>query len=67
MKWIVRLSGIASVLEELSHSLNGPAAWEDPRLRHLADYYRVVNIGGSGSGDIRKWPPSIYSSSIRPA
>ena len=41
-------------------------AWEHPLLRDLADYYRIVNIAGSGKGYTRMWPSSIYSETIRP-
>ena len=40
-------------------------AWEDPALRGLADYYRVANIAGSGSGGMRMWPSTIYGDEIR--
>jgi hypothetical protein len=41
-------------------------AWENATLRSLADYYRVTNIAGSGSGQMRRWPVAIYSEAIRP-
>jgi hypothetical protein len=41
-------------------------AWEDTSLRDLADYYRIVNIAGSGKGNMRMWPSSIYTEEIRP-
>jgi hypothetical protein len=41
-------------------------AWENPSLRDLADYYRIVNLEGSGQGYMRIWPSSIYSEEIRP-
>ena len=41
-------------------------AWEDPSLRNLADYYRLVGLAGSGEGNFRPWPSSIYSESVRP-
>jgi hypothetical protein len=40
-------------------------AWENSELRDLADYYRVAKIAGSGSGDMRLWPSSIYSDEVR--
>jgi hypothetical protein len=40
-------------------------AWENPSLRDLADYYRLTNIAGSGKGNMRIWPSSIYSDEIR--
>jgi len=45
--------------------LSQKLAWEDPSLRDLADYYRLVNISGSGKGWMRTWPSSIYSGEIR--
>ena len=49
----------------ISH-LTLKVAWEDDSLRDLADYYRIVNIAGSGKGYMRMWPSSIYSEEIRP-
>ena len=46
-------------------SLTSKLAWEDPRLRDIADYYRVVGLGGVGQGPMREWPISIYSEDIR--
>lgn len=40
-------------------------AWENPALRHLADYYRLVNIAGSARGAMRMWPIEIYSGEVR--
>jgi len=40
-------------------------AWEDPTCRDLADYYRLANLAGSGSGEQRLWPGTIYSNEIR--
>lgn len=45
--------------------LSQKLAWENPSLRGLADYYRMANIAGSGSGGMRMWPSSIYSDEIR--
>jgi len=36
-------------------------AWEDPTLRNFADYYRLANLGGNASGNMREWPMSVYS------
>lgn len=52
---------IGALINYLSQKL----AWEDPSIRQLADYYRVSNLGGGGSGNQRRWPPSIYSEIIR--
>jgi len=40
-------------------------AWEDPSLRGLADYYRMVKVGGGGSGRQRRWPGTVYGDQIR--
>lgn len=40
-------------------------AWEEPRLRGLADYYRAVDMTGPGGGPVRIWPTSIYSDEVR--
>ncbi|MDH4394720.1 MAG: hypothetical protein QE278_03485 [Limnobacter sp.] len=45
--------------------LSQKMAWDEPSFRDLADYYRITNIGGSGAGQVRKWPASIYSEEIR--
>jgi hypothetical protein len=50
----------------LIHYLSQKLAWEDSTIRQLADYYRVTNIAGSGSGSHRRWPASIYSDRVRP-
>ena len=40
-------------------------AWENSGLRDLADYYRLAKLDGTGEGDGRRWPSSIYSDEIR--
>lgn len=30
--------------------------WEDINTRNLADYFRLVNLAGSGRGNMRMWP-----------
>jgi len=45
--------------------LSQKLAWENTSLRDLADYYRIVNIAGSGMGYMRMWPSSIYSEEVR--
>ena len=40
-------------------------AREDPRLRDIADYYRLTGLLGSGEGRMREWPTSIYSEKVR--
>jgi hypothetical protein len=36
-----------------------------PAMRQLEEYFRKVNLGGSGEGRMRKWPIDIYSQGIR--
>ena len=40
-------------------------AWNHPDMRSLADYIRLANLSGSGAGDMRLWPTSIYSDEVR--
>jgi hypothetical protein len=58
---VEQFTPIGVLISYLSQKL----AWEDPAFRDLADYYRITNIAGSGSGHMRKWPASIYSDEIR--
>jgi hypothetical protein len=46
--------------------LSQKLAWEDVLIRDLADYYRITNIAGAGTGTTRSWPSTIYSEDIRP-
>jgi hypothetical protein len=47
-------------------SLFAKIGWENSNLRSLADYYRLVNIGGSGSGHMRMWnTDQIFSDQTR--
>lgn len=40
-------------------------AWEDPAMRPLADYFRVVGMFGRGSGTIQPWPlEEVYSDEV---
>lgn len=52
---------VGTLIANLSRRL----AWEDSTLRDLADYYRVTNIAGSGHGNIRFWPDSIYTKEVK--
>ena len=58
---VEQFTPIGFLISYLSQKL----AWEDPTFRDLADYYRITNIAGSGSGCMRQWPASIYSDEIR--
>lgn len=40
-------------------------AWMFPDMRHLEEYFRKVNLLGSGSGQMRFWGLDIYSEEIR--
>ena len=53
---------IGAFIAHLSQKL----AWENPGLRDLADYYRMVDLQGGGGGEGRHWPASIYSADVRP-
>jgi hypothetical protein len=59
---VEQFTPIGVLISYLSQKL----AWENPELRDLADYYRIANIAGSGKGNMRMWPSSIYSEEIRP-
>lgn len=59
---VEQFTPIGVLISYLSQKL----AWENPSLRDLADYYRIVNIAGAGKGHMRMWPSSIYSEEIRP-
>ncbi|PRX22465.1 hypothetical protein BX659_12819 [Orenia metallireducens] len=48
------------------NSIINKLSWENKELRRLADYFRLVNLSGSGKGYMRKWDNSIYSDEIRP-
>ncbi len=52
---------VGTLIANLSRRL----AWEDSTLRDLADYYRVTNMAGSGHGNIRIWPDSIYTKEVK--
>jgi len=52
---------IGALLGNLTQCL----ARADPAVRDLADYYRMVNLWGTGSGPQRLWPPTVYSNGVR--
>lgn len=58
---VAQFTPIGVLISYLSQKM----AWEDPSFRDLADYYRITNIAGGGSGNSRMWPSSIYSNEIR--
>lgn len=47
--------------------LSQKLAWENIEYRSLADYYRVINMSGSGDGKgiMRNWDYDIYTSAIK--
>lgn len=46
-------------------SLFEKIGWEYPGIRGLSDYYRLVNIGGSGHGSMRLWNTSdVFSNEV---
>lgn len=47
-------------------SLINDLAWNDPSVRDLADYYRMANLQGNSSGNMRPWPSTVYSEEVRP-
>ena len=55
-----RFTPIGSFISSLIMKL----AREDPRLRDIADYYRLTGLLGSGGGRMREWPTSIYSEKV---
>ena len=59
--WVTRLGPIGALIAHLRQRL----AWDDASVRDLADYYRLSNLWGSGSGPQQLWPASIYSSEVR--
>lgn len=59
---VSQFTPIGTLINYLSQKL----AWQDPTIRQLADYYRLTQIAGSGSGNQRRWPSSIYSAQVRP-
>ena len=54
-------SPIGSLLSHLFSEL----AWQFPDMRHLEEYFRKVQLVGSGKGSMRLWDISIYSEKIR--
>jgi hypothetical protein len=54
-------SPIGTLLSGLFTSL----AWIFQDMRSLEEYFRKVNMQGSGKGNMRKWDATIYSDEIR--
>ncbi len=54
-------SPVGSLLSGLFSEL----AWVFPDMRQLEEYFRKVNLVGSGQGRMRLWSINIYSSTIR--
>lgn len=51
---------VGSLLDDLTRRV----AWTDTSVRDIADYFRMANLGGSGSGTMRPWPLSTYSPAV---
>jgi hypothetical protein len=49
----------------LLSTLYSRLAWTFLDMRQLEEYFRKVNLQGSGTGKMRQWPITIYSSAIR--
>jgi hypothetical protein len=54
-------SPIGVLLSGLFSSL----AWTFPDMRSMEEYFRIVNLQGSGSGKMRLWTIDIYSDKIK--
>ena len=51
---------VGALIDDLTRRL----AWADPSVRDIADYFRKANLGGSGDGNMRPWPLSVYSDEV---
>ena len=60
-----RQEAFFSPLGVLLSTLYSKLAWTFRDMRDLEEYFRKVNLQGSGEGHIRKWDISIYSEKIR--
>ncbi|WP_198148424.1 hypothetical protein, partial [Elstera litoralis] len=40
-------------------------AWYDPVVRDIADYFRLADLGGSGDGNMRPWPQTVFSKAVQ--
>lgn len=54
-------SPLGVLLSELFSKL----AWTFPDMRSLEEYFRLVNLRGTGEGVSRQWHPGIFSEKIR--
>jgi hypothetical protein len=54
-----------SPIGTLLSGLYSKLAWTFHDMRSLEEYFRRVNLMGSGQGQTRQWPISIYSEKIR--
>ncbi len=60
-----RQADFFSPLGLLLSRLFSQLAWSFVDMRNLEEFFRKVNLGGSGSGRMRRWDISIYSPQIR--
>ena len=54
-----------SPIGTLLSGLFSKLAWIFPDMRQLEEYFRKVNLVGSGQGSMRRWDIDIYSEKIR--
>ena len=60
-----RQSDYFSPLGTFLSYLYSSLAWTFPDMRNLEEYFRKVNLSGSGRGKMRRWDISIYSEQIQ--
>ncbi len=60
-----RQEAFLSPLGALLSGLYTKLAWTFPDMRNLEEYFRKVNLRGSGEGRARIWDLSIYSDKVR--
>jgi len=60
-----RQSHVFSPIGSLLAGLFTELAWEFADMRTFSDYFRKVNLLGSGRGEMRLWGIDIYSKTIR--
>lgn len=53
--------GVYRPIGALLANITRRLAWDEPGGRDIADYYQRAGLGGTGGGDLRFWPPSVYS------
>jgi hypothetical protein len=61
---ITQESTFRPIAAMLGYLINRPA-FADHSVRDIADYYRAAKMWGSGVGEQRFWPASVYSNDVR--